>query len=139
MFNLFKSTETIELKEAFIIGDHSFTIDKSISTIEVVKDKLIELTLKTSESEFEKLSESESFEFSWALYAPMFYAREINLNKKGRITITHENKFDHEVALYFMEHCDVNATIQVNEKVIIVEGTVEIAGKNYPLKIQVTL
>jgi len=137
MLNIFKSrkTQPSERKEVFIIGENAFTIDKSESIIEIKDKEIIDLTIKTSEKEFEKFSESESFEFSSASYSPMFYARGLDLKRKKQLIINDENKYDHEVALYFMEHCDVKVNISLKNGCVLIVGFADVFGKEYPLEI----
>jgi len=137
MLNFFKSKEqlTAGLKETFLLGKNAFTIDKSESVIVIKDNEIIDLTIKTSQEEFEKFSASESFEFSWALYAPMFYARGLMFGKKKQVNINNKNMFDHEVALYFMEHGDVKVTISLKDDSILITGFAVVFGIEYPLEI----
>lgn len=137
MLNIFKTTktQTTERKELFILGKYTFTIDKMESIIEIKDNEIIDLTIKTSAQEFEQLSESDSFEFSWAIYSPMFYARDLKLNRKRRLIISDKNWDNHEVAVYFMEHCDVDVTITLKEDSVLIVGSATIFGQDYPLEI----
>lgn len=137
MLNIFKSkkTETTARKEIFVLGKNTFTIDKTQSIIEIRDSEIVDLTLKTSEKEFEQLSESESFEFSWATYSPMFYARGLELDRKRHLSINDKNRYDHEVALYFMEHGDVNVNISLKDNGVLILGNATVFGREYPLEI----
>ena len=76
MLNLFKSkrkyVETTVRSETFKLGNYIFSIDHSQSDVEIGDHEIIDLTIKTTEEEFDSFLASESFEFSWALYSPMF-------------------------------------------------------------------
>lgn len=139
MLNFLKSKKTqppsAEREEMFMLCEYKFSIDKSESTIEVGESQIIDLTIKASEKEFESLSESESFEFSWALYSPMFYARGLKLDKKKQFIVTNENMFDHEVALYFMEHNNVKVNISLKNDSVLIAGFADVFGKEYPIEI----
>ena len=134
MIRLFEDKEN--LKEEFIIGDYEFSFDRSESVIEIEGNQIIDLTIKGNEEVFEKYSENEDFEFDWALYPPEFYAREIYLNSKGQFNINDTNKYDYEVALYFMEHNDVEIKLSIMNDWILISGWVNIFGKRYPMELK---
>jgi hypothetical protein len=134
MFRLFKKKEN--LKEEFIIGDYEFSFDRTESVIEIEGNQIIDLTIKGNEEVFEKYSENDDFEFDWGLYPPEFYAREIELNNKGQIKINETNKYDHEVALYFMEHNDVEIKLSIKNDWVLISGYTNIFGKRYPIEIK---
>lgn len=123
--------------EFFKIGDHDFTIDDDKTIIEVEGNEIIDLTIKASEVVFDKLCEDEEFEFGYGSYAPEFYAREIPLSNDGKIEINEKNLYDYEIALYFMEHNDVNLTILVNKEWILIKGISNVWGTTYPIEIKI--
>jgi hypothetical protein len=132
-----KNQSPILKEEIFSLGSYLFRIDKSESIIQIKDNEIVDLTLKTSEQEFETYSETESFEFSWALYPPMFYARDLLFDKKKKFVINNTNKFDHEVALYLMEHNEVQVKISLEDDWILILGAAFVFGKEYPLEIRV--
>ncbi|MCK8482268.1 hypothetical protein [Psychroserpens algicola] len=91
-----------EIKEEFTIGNYDFSIDHKNSTVEVEGSKIVDLTIKGNENIFETLCENDDFEFSYGIYSPEFYAREMDLGKKGQIVINEKNQNDYDTALYFM-------------------------------------
>ncbi|MFA8434286.1 MAG: hypothetical protein ACEPOZ_07195 [Marinifilaceae bacterium] len=125
------------LKEEFIVGDYEFSFDRTESTIEIEGNQIIDLTIKGKEEVFEKYSENDNFEFDWGLYPPEFYARGIDLNSRGQFEINQTNLYDYEVALYFMEHNDVEINLSVMENWILISGWTNIGGKQYPLEIKI--
>ncbi|UII28304.1 hypothetical protein LVD15_07715 [Fulvivirga maritima] len=126
-----------KIKEAFLLGDYELGIDHEKSVVKVEGKKIIDLTIKASEKVFNELCETEDFEFDYALYSPEFYARQVELNEHGEILINEENQYDYDIALYFMEHNEVNVVLTVNEEWITLKGTTEVSGKKYPLEINV--
>lgn len=139
MLNLFKSKrkylETAVGSETFKLGNYIFSVDHSQSVVEIGDHEIIDLTIKTSEEEFDSFLASESFEFSWALYSPMFYARGIKFNQKKHLIINDKNRSEHEVGLYFMEHCDATVNISLKDDCILITGFANLFGKKYPLEI----
>jgi len=125
-----------EIKEEFSIGNHEFSFDHENSTIEIIGNKITDLTIKSDESVFDELCEKEDFEFSYGIYSPEFYAREIDLGKKGQIVINEKNQNDYETALYFMEHNDLNINLSLHPDWILVVGWTKISGKEYPITIR---
>ncbi|MFS4484416.1 hypothetical protein ACKGJY_15485 [Hyunsoonleella sp. 2307UL5-6] len=138
MRNIFKkkTNETEEIKEEFIIGNYDFSFDREKSTIEINGNEIIDLTIKSDENIFDELCEKEDFEFGFGIYSPEFYAREINLGKKGQIVINEENQNDYETAVYFMEHNDLNINLSLHPNWILIVGWTKISGKEYPISIK---
>lgn len=124
-----------EIKEKFRIGNYDFSIDYNNSNVEIEGDNIIDLRIKADEKIFDELCENDDFEFSYGIYSPEFYAREIDLGEKRQIIISEENKYDYETALYFMEHNDVEIKLSFIEKWILIEGWAYIFGNKYPIEI----
>lgn len=136
MISFFKKKKN-NLEEQFRIGDYDFSFDLENTTIEIEGNQIVDITIKANEGIFEQLCEQEDFEFNYGLYPPEFYARGVDLDKKRRITINESNQFDHEIALYFMEHNDVNIKLNIHDNWILIVGSVFINGKKYPLEIAI--
>ena len=135
MINLFKKKPT-EIKEEFIIGDYDFSIDHSNSTVKIDGNKIIDLTIKADENVFDNLCENDVFEFGFGLYAPEFYARDVDLGRKRQVIINEKNGIDIETALYFMEHNKVNINLSIHDNWILIAGWTNIMGKEYPILIK---
>ncbi|WP_272151068.1 hypothetical protein [Tenacibaculum aiptasiae] len=127
------------MKEKFSIGDYNFSIDRNESTIEINGNQIINLTIKADENVFDQLCDKENFEFSYGLYPPEFYASQIDLGKNKQIVINEQNQNNYEIALYFMEHNDVDVNISILNNWIIILGETYINGKKYPLEIKLCL
>ncbi|WP_420551968.1 hypothetical protein [Tenacibaculum aiptasiae] len=127
------------MKERFSIGDYNFSIDRNESIIEINGNQIIDLTIKADENVFDQLCDKENFEFSYGLYPPEFYAHQIDLGKSKQIVINEQNQNNYEVALYFMEHNDVDVNISILNNWIIILGKTYINGKKYPLEIKLCL
>ena len=135
MINLFKKKNR-EISERFTIGNYEFSFDKENSKIELDGNKIIDLTIKASETSFEKFCELEDFEFGSSLYPPEFYARDINLGRKGQIIINEKNQTHYEIALYFMEHNDININLSIRDNWILIAGWTDISGQKFPIEIK---
>lgn len=125
-----------EIKEEFSVGNYNFSIDHVNSTVEIIDSRIVNLTIKASEDIFDELCENDDFEFSYGLYSPEFYAREIDLGKKEQIVINKKNQNDYDTALYFMEHNDLNINLSLHPNWILVVGWTRINGKEYPISIR---
>lgn len=62
MINLFKKKQE-EIKEEFTIGEFDFLIGSENSTIEIIGNKIVDLTIKADENIFDNLCENDDFEF----------------------------------------------------------------------------
>ena len=138
MRNIFKkkTSKSEEIKEEFSIGNYDFCFDLEKSTIEISGNKIIDLTIKSDESTFDQLCEKDDFEFSYGIYSPEFYAREMDLGKKGQIIINEKNQNDYDTALYFMEHNDLNINLSLHPNWVLIVGWAKISGKEYPITIR---
>lgn len=125
------------ITERFSIGDYNFSIDRKKSIIEISENKIINLTIKANENVFDKFCEKDDFEFSYGLYPPEFYAREIDLGQKRNIIIKEKNQNNHEIALYFMEHNHVNVNLSIHNNWVLILGWTYINEKKYPLEIRI--
>lgn len=121
----------------FKVGKFDFTIDYENSIIEIENNRIIDLTIKSSETVFDKFCQDENFEFGWATYSPEFYAREINLNNSNSFEINENNLYDFEAALYFMNHNDVYVSLFMEKNSITTKGISDIMGKKYPIEIKI--
>lgn len=129
--------KTEEIREEFSIGNYEFSFDHENSTIEIIGNKITDLTIKSDEGVFDELCKKDDFEFSYGIYSPEFYARDIDLGKKGQIVINEKNQNDYETALYFMEHNDLNINLSLHPHWILVVGSTKISGKEYPITIRI--
>lgn len=119
----------------FQLGQYNFEVDAQKSTVQLDDSTLIDITIKASEEEFERLSEDEDFEFEWGLYSPEFYIHGLEIKTGESVQITEDNIEEFEVALYFMEHCDSLVKIERMGSSIQVEGKVDVFGVDYPIRI----
>ena len=125
-----------ELKEEFKIGAFDFLIDSENSVVEIFEHEIIDLTIKADANRFDELCEEDNFEFGFGLYLPEFYARGIPIDKSGQVTINKSNQLDSEVALYFMEHNDVEINLSFDRYWISISGWTQINEKRYPVSIK---
>lgn len=136
MINLFKKKKK-QIKEEFIIGDYDFSIDNEDSIIVIDGNKLIDIKIRADKSVFNQFCEDDDFEFGFGLYPPEFYARGIDLGRNRHIIINEENHFDYEVALYFMEHNEVNIKLSIEDSWILIVGWAYINKNKYPIDIKI--
>jgi hypothetical protein len=123
----------------FKIGTTEFGIGKIDFEIDRKKSIITELVISGDEDVFEKLSEDEDGEWSWALYAPEIYLRGIPFKEtNGTISFTVDEDFlgEHEAALYMMEHGDFFAEVNINNKVVKIKGRADIMGDEMDLEIE---
>ncbi|MFK7750270.1 MAG: hypothetical protein AB8B65_17905 [Kordia sp.] len=135
MFNFLKK-KTEGVKEEFLINNQNFSFDFENIVVKIEGNILVDLSLKASESVFAELCENDDFEFGYGLYAPEFYARNINLGSKKQVSINEKNIDTYETALYFMEHNDVIVNINIFDNWILITGSTIISDKEYPLVIK---
>ena len=127
----------------FIIGTDNFGVGEV--TYKVDKKKMIikDLTIIGDEQIFEKLSDDEDSEWSFALYPPKLYLKEIPFElteDKIQVTITEEILDDCDVALYLMEHNDIEGTFTIDKnEVFLFKGITDIFGKEMKLELEVNL
>lgn len=108
--------------DSFKIGDTEFGIGDIQFAIE---DNRLSLEVTGSEEIFDKLTEEEDGEWSWALYPPKIYFRAVPY--VGEDIIVDENFLDqYDIALYIMEHHDFTGTIKISDCNIDICGQVDI-------------
>ncbi|MCX2680053.1 hypothetical protein OOZ15_08900 [Galbibacter sp. EGI 63066] len=125
-----------DIKEEFSIGEYDFSFDKENCSIQIEGNKIVDLAIKANEFVFDNLCESDEFEFGYALYPPEFYVGELDLGSKGHIVINDNNQDHYEIALYFMEHNNVNINLNLHGNWILIAGWTNISGKRYPIVIK---
>lgn len=135
MLNLLNRNQK-EQEEVFEIGKYNFLIDSKSSTVKIIENAIVDLTISGDSSNFDRLCDEDDFEFGYGIDPPIFYARDIKLNNNNEITIKREDKFDFDTAMYFMEHNDVDITLKVDNKWILISGWTHINGSKYPIVIK---
>ena len=117
----------------FRIGDTDFGIGEVALEIEsggIISD----LTITGNEEVYEQITVDEDRIWSWTLYPPQIYFREVPLNGNS-IETTDELLEEYDISLYFMEHYNLCGTLTINDKCITVKGEADICGNIYPLEI----
>lgn len=118
---------------SFKIGDTEFGIgDVQLS----VEDGLINLEITGSEDIFNKLTENDECKWSWALYPPKIYFRNVPYENKA-IIIDEEFLDEYDIALYVMEHNEFTGTIEITNKTIQINGQADIMGEISAVSINV--
>ncbi len=126
------------MKETFSIGDYELSIDSKNSTMQIEEHRIVALVIKADEQKFDQLCEREDFEFNYGIYPPEFYVWSVDLDSNKEIAINENNQHDHEAALYFMEHNEVDVKLNIQGSWIVITGWVYIGGDKYPLEIRTT-
>ena len=127
----------------FIIGTDDFGVGSV--TYKVDKSKLIikDLTITGNEEAFDELSDNDDSDWSFALYPPELYLRDVSfklLDGKIEAAITEEIYDDCDVALYLMEHNDVEGVFTIDQNgVFLFDGVAYISGEEMKLKLEVSL
>lgn len=105
-------------------------------------------SVQASQEHFNRLAQDEGSEWSWALYAPQFYANGCPFSPdepSSRLTLTGEELDEAmddpdsklEVGVYLMEHGWVSGvTIEVAGRTLAASGTVELFGEEYEFEIK---
>ena len=129
----------------FKIGETHFGIDLSESTLLVQKrkDGLVELTLDVAgdQATFDRLTEAEDGEWSWALYPPTFFIHGLPMSQEAADIAApihiEESGEDVEMGLYMMEYSDVfEVSLQLDASgLLLVQGRVDLWGKNLRFEI----
>lgn len=118
---------------SFRIGDTEFGIgDVQLS----IEDGLINLEITGSEEIFNKMTEDDECKWSWALYPPKIYFRNVPFDNKA-IVIDEEFLDQYDIALYMMEHNDFIGTLEITDKNIHIEGKTDIMGETSAVSINV--
>lgn len=118
---------------SFRIGDAEFGIgDVQLS----IEDGLINLEITGSEEIFNKMTEDDECKWSWALYPPKIYFRNVPFDNKA-IVIDEEFLDQYDIALYMMEHNDFTGTLGLTDKNIHIEGKADIMGETSAVSINV--
>src|SRR5262249_13897315 len=118
----------------FILANTNFAIDDEKSQIALAPGKkgelLLTLEIHGDQEVFDRLNAEERSEWSWALYPPHFYLRNYPVplaarDKSVSVKLKPEDSANYDVALYMMEHNDVERVV-----IQISKGTqVEVSGR----------
>lgn len=129
--------------QKFILGNDNFGVGKIMYKIDNENSVINDLTIIGDQQLFEALSDDKQSEWNWALYPPKLYLREVPYQMRGdkiEIAVTEESLDNYDIALYFMEHNDINGVFTIDEnKVLVFEGTTYISGVEKKLKLEVKL
>jgi len=128
---------------AFIIGVTDFGVDIGESRLEVTKgDGALSLTVEIvgDKTAFDR-AVTDDDAWSWALYPPRFYLRELPISTQvasSQLTLSLADGDDHETALYMMEHNPVrDLTIKfLSPSKIQIDGRVDLLGDEKAFRIQ---
>lgn len=105
----------------FKIGETEFGVGKVSFSI---TNDLLDIDITGSDDVFDKLTEDENSEWSWALYPPRLYLRGVPF-KGNELAIDDKLLDQYDITLYMMEHNDFTGALRVTD------GRVEISGKAY--------
>lgn len=129
--------------QKFIIGNDNFGVGEVSYKIDEENSIINDLTITGDKQTFESLSDNEDGEWSWTLYPPKLYLREIPFELKGdkiQVTITEEILDNCDVALYLMKHNDIKGTFTIDKnETFLFEGITYISGKEMKLELEVSL
>lgn len=118
---------------SFKIGKTEFGTGKISFT---VTNNLINLEINGNDQTFNSIMEDDNNEWSWALYPPKIYLKDVpNENNKRIIDNDYLNKYD--IALYMMDYNDFTGILEIKDEFISIIGQVNIMGKLFPLTIHI--
>lgn len=131
----------------FVIGDTDFGIDVDESSFEIddyhPETPLLTIEIMGNGEVFEKLTEQEDSEWSWALDAPHFYIRDFPAspgNQPGDVSATAslDDIDEYELAIYMMEHNDIeDVMIQIKAGTSLdITGKVDLFGETHNFAIR---
>src|SRR5262249_1870218 len=131
---------------AFIIGNTNFAIDPGPSRLDWKSSPdgrlLLTVEIHGSQEAYDRITAAEESEWAWTLYPPHFYLRNypVSAPAKGKavtVQLAPEDVADYDVALYLMEHHDVDAvTIRVAGNRLEVTGRVDLMGEEQDFRIR---
>ena len=120
---------------SFIIGDIEFGIGSFEYS---VKDKVLNLEIYADEDRFDELCEDDDFKFGWALDTPQMYFTDVPVD--GADVMVDEDLLEQcDIALYMMEHNDFYGKVLISDKVICIEGEVDLMGEVHDLSIRLEI
>jgi len=78
------------------------------------------------------LTKDEEADWSWTLYPPHFYFRNVPVTDKNNFDIELTNNLldEYDIALYLMEHCDVFGKLSYKNGMLTIKGKVDLYGEN---------
>lgn len=125
-----------------MLGNDNFGIGKIDLKIDRKKG-VLSLTLNGDEDLFDALSEDEDGPWSWALYPPKLYFHELPFDpdeKTIRLRIDEELLDECDIALYLMEHNDVEGDFEIDaNNRFRFSGTAWISGEETTMEVDVQL
>jgi len=107
----------------FKINGTDFGIGEVVCEIEngIIKD----LTIEGNEEITESITDDENGEWSWILYPPMVFFREVPFEQKDtQIEITEELLDEYDISFYLLEHHNIFGTLIINDNHIMISGEV---------------
>lgn len=130
----------------FFIGKTNFGVDAKKSRFDFKKasDSRLLLTIEVhgDPKVYKEVTADEDSEWSWTLYPPHFYLRDYPVSEKTKskerqITLKPEDSDNFEVALYLMEHNDVEGVrIKVDDHRLEISGQVDLMGEPREFRIR---
>lgn len=130
----------------FTIDGTDFGIDLAESTFSL--DALDGATVVNAEihgnqEQYDSITENEDSEWSWTLYPPHFYLRDFpadvdSATGNGSAQVAIDDLDEYEVAIYLMEHNDVDdVTVKiVPERSLEISGRVFLSGRPHDFTIK---
>jgi hypothetical protein len=135
--------------DMFTIDDTDFGIDEAKSSfkLEILNsgDAVIDAEVYGDQKRYDEVTgDYDSSPWSWALYPPHFYMRSYpatgGLSAGAfRAVVSTDDLDEYEVAIYLMEHNDVDAVeVIADRRTLRATGVVILSGKRHPFSISFT-
>lgn len=132
--------------DEFFIGDTNFGVEREESRFDLEKAAdghlLLMIEIRGDKKVYNELTADDDSEWSWTLYPPYFYLLGYPIPAKPNgndlaIKVMPEDSDEVDLALYLMEHCDVEGvTINIRADRIEVFGRVDLFGKRHEIRIK---
>ena len=123
----------------FFIGETNFGVEAKKSRFDVRKAEdgrlLLTVEVRGNEKVYKGVTADQDSEWSWTLYPPYFYLRDYPVSQKTKgkrhqVRLKPEDADNFDVALYLMEHNDVdNVAIKFDDRRLEVSGHVDLMGE----------
>jgi len=120
----------------FKIGETEFGIGQL--KFEISEEGLLKnLEISGNEAIFKEIFEDEKHEWSWILYPPKIYFREVNLSLDKEIIINEELLDENEIGLYADAHFYIFGTLTITNEFIAIKAEVEEGLTENPLLLEI--
>lgn len=123
----------------FIISNDNFGIENFVCNINYEKQIVEEIEINGNVNLFDKITEQNDSEWNWLVYPPKFYMFNVPYSisdQKISIEIDYQLLDKYDIAIYMMEHFDIEGFLSIYKNIFEFNGICYINDQEYPLKIK---